>query len=115
MKRMQSHLVGVDQGEVVLFSDFADDGEMWSGDGPRVRRHEVSFSEPYHVPPSVTVSMSMFDMSSSTNQRADIQAENITTSGFEIVFRTWEDTKIARVRAAWQSIGELPNDDTWDI
>lgn len=115
MKRLNSHLVGVDQGDLVLFSDFEDDGEMWSGTGPRLRRHPVAFSEAFFAVPAVTISMTMFDMSSDTNQRADIQAENITTTGFDIVFRTWEDTKIARVRAGWMAIGELSSDDTWDI
>ncbi len=115
MKRLNSHVIGIDQGDVVLFSDFEDDGKMWSDTGPRLRRQPVVFSEPFVSPPSVMVTMSMFDLSSNTNPRADIQAENITPEGFDIVFRTWEDTKIARVRAAWQAIGELPSEDTWDI
>lgn len=115
MKRLNSHVIGIDQGDVVLFSDFEDEGEMWSGTGPRMRMHSVTFSEPFTAPPAVMVSMTMFDMSSSTNSRADVQAENTTAFGFDIVFRTWEDTKIARVRVGWQAIGALVNEDTWDI
>ena len=33
------------------------------------------------------------------------KAEGISPEGFEIVFRTWGDTKVARVRVAWQAIG----------
>lgn len=115
MKRLNSHSIGVDQGDVVLFSDFEDDGHMWTGHGPRLNRRAVRFAEGYSSPPSVMVSMSMFDVSNNANNRVDIQAENITTAGFDIVFRTWEDTKVARIRAAWLAIGELPNEDTWDI
>ena len=46
---------------------------------------------------------------------ADLQAENITNTGFDLVFRTWEETQVARVRASWQAVGELSNEDTWDI
>lgn len=105
--------VGVDAGDMVLFSDFEDDGPMWSQQGPRIARQTVSFSENYARPPSVTVTMSMLDMSNEGYTRADIQAENVSETGFEIVFRTWGDSKVARVRAAWQSIGELPSDEQW--
>ena len=41
MKRISNHLVGVDQGSQVLFSDFEHDGKMWKGDGPRLHRKKV--------------------------------------------------------------------------
>jgi hypothetical protein len=115
MKRLTSHAIGVDQGNIVLFSDFEDNGEMWSGNGPRLNRTAVSFSEKFTDPPAVMVALSMFDVANSANARMDLQAENITVSGFDLVFRTWEETQVARVRATWQAIGELPNEDTWDI
>jgi hypothetical protein len=31
------------------------------------------------------------------------------------VFRTWGDTRIARVRIAWMAIGELSEGDDWDV
>ena len=49
------------------------------------------------------------------NQRADISTENISTTGFDIVFKTWGDTKIARVRAAWFAIGEFAGDEEWEL
>ena len=115
MKRLNSHSVGVASGNEVLFSDFEDDGAMWSGSGPRMNRTAVKFSEEFASPPSVIASLSMFDVSNGANMRADLQAENITELGFDLVFRTWEDTQIARIRVAWQAVGELPNEDTWDI
>ena len=115
MRRLNSGTVGIDHGDVVLFSDFEDDGQMWRGDGPRQSRAAVAFAQPYLHPPHVQVSISMWDISNKTTIRADVQAENITVNGFEIVFRTWADTQVARVRVAWTSFGELHNDDGWDL
>lgn len=115
MKRLRNHLIGVDHGDVVLFSDFEHDGVMWTGDGARQTRAHVEFSESFRAAPIVHVSLSMWDMASDTNARADVQSEDVTTEGFAIVFRTWGDTKIARVRVAWQAIGELRQADEWDL
>lgn len=115
MIRLNSGLVGIDHGDVVLFSDFEDDGQMWRGEGPRQSRAPVKFAKPYSKPPHVQVAISMWDISNSSNIRADVKAENITENGFEIVFRTWADTQVARVRVAWTSFGELPNDDGWEL
>ena len=115
MRRLNSGTVGIDHGDVVLFSDFEDGGQMWRGDGPRMSRAPVTFAKPYMTPPVVQVSISMWDISNNTNIRADVQAENITIDGFDIVFRTWSDTQVARVRVAWTSFGELPNDDGWEL
>ncbi len=115
MKRIRNHLVGVDQGSSVLFSDFEHDGEMWAGTGPRAHRQPVAFTEVFRSPPTVQVTMSMWDMDQKANTRADITAENITEVGFDIVFRTWGDTRVARVRADWLAIGELRHTDEWDL
>ena len=115
MRRISSPTLGLDQGDVVLFSDFDSDGEMWTGEGPRVIRQRVTFSEQYDTPPTVMVALSMWDFSHEANVRADVQAEEIGTKGFDIVFRTWGDTKVARVRVAWQSIGGVSSDEAWDV
>lgn len=115
MRKLDSNVIGIDQGDVVLFSDFEHDGQMWTGEGPRHTRMAVAFSESYQTAPSVYVSVSMLDMSNSGNIRADLQAENITVTGFDIVFRTWGDTQVARCRVAWQSIGAVRTEDVWDL
>lgn len=115
MKRIRPQMMGVDQGSKVLFSDFEDDGEMWTGSGPRKMRTKVRFSETFLTPPTVTVSMSMWDIAGESNQRADIMAENVTEVGFDILFRTWGDTRVARVRADWLAIGEVRDDEMWDV
>jgi len=115
MKHLTSHTIGIDQGEDVLFSDYEDGGLMWTGDGPRERRKSLLFSEPFKTPPVVHVSLSMWDMDSATNARADVAAEKITDIGFDIVFRTWGDTRVARSRIRWMAIGEIPHDDDWKL
>jgi hypothetical protein len=115
MKRLPSNQIGIDQGSVVLFSDFADGGPMWSGDGPRDASQTIRFATAFQTPPSVQVSLSMWDTSSGMNQRMDLRAENITVDGFDLVFRTWADSQVARVRADWMAIGALPDDELWDL
>jgi len=115
MKRLRNHLIGIDQGDTVLFSDFEDGGEMWTGRGQRERRRRISFSEPFRTLPAVHVSISMWDVDNETPLRADISAEVITAQGFDLVFRTWGDTRVARVRVAWLAMGELSQQDEWTL
>lgn len=115
MKRLDSHAIGVDHGDLILFSDFEDDGEMWKGEGPRAARRTVTFSERFADMPVVSLQMSMVDMSNDAYIRADLQPDGITETGFDIVFKTWGDSRIARIRVAWQAIGSLPSDDSWEL
>lgn len=115
MMRISSHLVGVEKGEQTLFSDFEHDGEMWTGKGPRQSRQAVVFSEAFSTAPVVQVSMSMWDIDKHSNMRGDLQAENVTTTGFELVFRTWSDSRVARIRATWMAIGPLEHQDDWEL
>ncbi len=114
MKRF-SGLVGIEQGSRILFSDFVDDGAMWTGTGPREVRQTETFREAFAEPPAVMVGISMWDMDHKANSRVDISAENVTVNGFEIVFRTWADTRIARIRADWMAIGKARDEDEWDV
>lgn len=100
---------------MVLFSDFEYDGVMWTGQGPRQTTAFVEFSESFRAAPVVQAHLSMWDMKSDANARADVQTEDVTHEGFNIVFRTWGDTRIARVRVAWQAIGELRQADEWEL
>jgi hypothetical protein len=115
MKRISAGTVGIAQGSRVLFSDFADDGVMWTGNGPRESRHIVNFKDMFTEAPMVSVSMSMWDMDQKTNSRADITAENVTAKGFHLVFRTWGDSRVARIRADWMAIGPVKSDDDWEV
>ncbi len=115
MKKFPAQSIGIDQGDDVLFSDYQDGGEMWTGSGPRERRHSLTFKEPFKSPPVVQCSLSMWDMDSSKNARADVAAENVTAAGFDVVFRTWGDTKVARARVLWMAIGEVEHVEDWSL
>jgi len=108
-------LVGIDQGEVVLFSDYLDGGEMWTGEGQRIVRRRVLFDDAYASPPLVNVHLSMWDVDSNSNMRADVTADDIGTDGFDIVFATWGDSRWARVRVGWTAIGEAKDEDDWAL
>ncbi|RNF34217.1 H-type lectin domain-containing protein [Paracoccus methylarcula] len=115
MQKFGHTAVGATRGSVQLFSAFEDNGIMWSGNGPRQEARKVKFSEPFLSSPLVHVSISMWDIESGANQRADISAENITPEGFEIHFRTWGDTRVARIRADWMAIGSVRHEDDFDL
>jgi H-type lectin domain len=113
--RRFSGVIGVQQGTRILFSDFASDGAMWAGSGPREVRHSLTFAEPFLAPPALTIGMSMWDVDHRVNSRMDLVTETVTETGFDLVFRTWGDSRIARVRADWMAIGQLRDDDTWQV
>ncbi|MCK0168000.1 H-type lectin domain-containing protein [Jannaschia sp. S6380] len=115
MRRFRNHLIGVLQGSRSMFSDFEDGGDMWTGIGPREARVRVVFAEPFKTPPAITTTLGMFDMDAATNQRADLGHANVTEAGFDLIFRTWGDTRVARVRADWTAIGEVRAEDEWDL
>lgn len=115
MQRLTNHMIGIDQGDVPLFADFEDGGEMWTGTGPRERRKSVTFSEAFRDTPVVQTTVSLWDVDAASAVRAEVVPENVTNTGFEIVFRTWADTRVARIRIAWMAIGELPNPDDWTL
>lgn len=115
MRRFASQSLGVAQGDVMVFSEFEDGGAMWTGHGSRERRRTITFSEPYKSRPVVQVGLSMLDADSSVNLRYECTAERITPEGFDLVFKTWSDSRIARVRLTWIAFGALGFADDWDV
>ena len=115
MKKLKSHTVGIDSGDVILFSDYEDGGEMWTGRGQRERRRHISFGSAFRAAPTVHMSLSLWDVDAATVMRADLSAEAVTKTGFDMVFRTWGDTRVARVRISWMAIGAVVEDDDWEL
>ncbi len=114
MIRFGDATVGIARGAKLMFSAFEDGGDMWTGQGAREARTRVVFLEPFLSPPVVQVGIGMWDMGGDTNQRADIQADRITAEGFDLVFSTWGDTRVARIRAEWLAIGPARHLDDFD-
>ena len=115
MRKLDRGAVGIAEGETLLFSDFADDGEMWAGEGERSVRGAVRFDEPFLGPPTVKAWLTMWDTSNAANARLDVRADAVTAEGFTLEFRTWGDSRIARVRVGWLAIGPVRDDDHWDL
>ncbi len=88
---------------------------MWTGSGDRERRKSLLFDRPFLKPPSVFVALSVWDIDNQTNARADISADAITEEGFDVVFKTWGDTRIARARVRWMAIGPVQGEDDWAL
>ncbi len=109
------HAVGVQQGELLMFSDFEDGGAMWTDEGPREVRRTVVFAQPFLTMPVIHAAIGMWDMARGSNQRADLQVDNITRGGFDLVFRSWGDTRVARIRANWLAIGQALHTEDWDF
>jgi len=115
MKRISTASLGIEQGSRLLFSDWADGGAMWIGHGHRESRAPVAFGQAFRQPPAVIVGISLMDLDHNTNTRTEILAEHVTATGFDIVFRTWGDTRVARVRVDWTAVGAVLGEDEWEV
>lgn len=113
MRLLRHQAIGIDQGDEVLFADYADGGEMWTGKGTRERRKTILFATAFKDVPAVHVGLSLWDMDNAANPRADISTDHVTRDRFDIVFRTWSDTRVARVRVRWMAIGAAFHEDDW--
>jgi len=115
MKRISANSVGIQQGNLLLFSHYIDGGPMWEGSGERELRSLVTFAETFMDAPHVYLSISMWDTDHRTNLRADVVTADVTASNFAVVFRTWGDTRIARVRVDWLAIGRASDPEDWQL
>lgn len=114
MKKISGHLLGIDQGDVQIFSDFETGGPMWVSEGERQRRVKVKFEEPFREPPVVQVGFSLLDISTGPSVRADLSAQNVTRNGFDLIFKTWADSRVARIHASWIAFGKIGDPDSWE-
>lgn len=115
MKHFNASSLGIQQGSRMLFSDFVNDGPMWAGQGDRQSRSTIAFPEPFAGVPVVHAAIGLWDMDHKHNIRADLVVTGITAAGFDVVFSTWGDTRIARVRVDWMAIGAVETEDNWQL
>jgi hypothetical protein len=83
----------------------------WSlknGTGTRTFRVWVPFPAPFQTPPAVSVSLYGQDVEGVKNNRLVLAAENVSTTGFTLVYTTWYDTVVNSVWASWIAIGPRP-------
>ena len=95
----------IETNTVEVFSDWSN-GEMWTGSGDRRKSSHVSFPNAFDAKPTVTVAIALLDAGNQDNTRVHTWPDNVTTTGFDIVVRTWEHTKLATVAVSWLAIGQ---------
>lgn len=89
-----------------LFNHVDEKGPMWYKDGDREVRCQIDFAHSFHKPPHIILGITGMDSSMAQNLRFSLLAETVTVTGFEIVMKTWDDTKIARASVNWSAIGQ---------
>lgn len=92
-------------GEGEVFNHVDSNDYMWADEGDRMVRQSILFDRAFSNLPMVSVGVTGIDASRAQNQRFHLRAENITNFGFDLVFVTWGDTKIARACASWTATG----------
>jgi hypothetical protein len=90
-----------------LFNHYDTDGEMWTQSGDRSIRVSFEFKQSFNDVPSVIVGVIGIDQDSTRNLRYGVSVENISKASFEVVFVTWNDTRIARASISWQALGAV--------
>lgn len=75
-----------------------------SGTGERDKFITVKFQHAYDNPPKVVLGTVLLDMAEDKNIRYGAFVQNIDTSGFEIKFHTWSDSKLYELFVDWVSI-----------
>ncbi|CAH0055077.1 unnamed protein product [Clonostachys solani] len=67
----------------------------------RSSRREIVFDREYSKKPTVLVWMSIIDSSKDTTHRFEVLAEDVTTRGFTMRFRTWLGSQFFGYAASW--------------
>ena len=78
---------------------------MYSSTGDRSFKKHISFDEKYEKKPHVMVSIRGIDLCKDFNSRLYANAENIDTSGFDLIIGTWADSLVFKVYISWISFG----------
>lgn len=74
--------------------------------GVRTVTRYVKFSVPFPNEPSVIMGITKLDAGATTNLRVNVEAADVTTTGFNARFTTWDDSVTFGVSASWIAVGE---------
>ena len=80
---------------------------MNTGSGERTLEERIYFEEKYENIPHVMASISGLDEGNedAPTIRIELKVEEIDTSGFNIIIRTWENSKLFNIKVTWTSFG----------
>ena len=82
------------------------DWDLHKGHGPRTFKATISFPSAFRVPPTVVVSLTMFDIASGQNARLMTYVHEAEHDKFTIAYRTWNNTWVNEARASWIAYGD---------
>jgi hypothetical protein len=92
----------IDSGE----ESYDQDPLLTSGnDKKRTKRLKVKYHKEFKKVLEVIPSIQRIDTDALFNSRFDVKAENVTTSGFDLVIGTWYTTRLLEIRVKWFAIG----------
>jgi len=94
-----------------------DSGNIWKGytndtdwnlnkdSGSRTYIVKIDFKKTFKQIPTVEVSLKMIDVWNGAGSRVSISSQNVTDTGFDLVFHTWSDTIVYAIGATWIAYG----------
>jgi hypothetical protein len=72
----------------------------------RTFAHRVQFDTPFSNTPLVHVGLLGFDIDNRDSARINVHTEAITSSTFDIVIKTWRNTRVYNVQISWIALGQ---------
>lgn len=91
----------------IAIGSYQDADGIWqlhNGSGGRSAVYDIKFTDQYQSPPAVFITMSGHDSDAVPNARIVVWAKNVTTTGFQAEFYTWENSIINTVWAPWLAV-----------
>ena len=100
----QSPQIAIESGNV-MDSALSPSWNLSSGTELRSHKVQISFQQKFSQKPQVVLGLNHIDVTNDAGNRLQAVAEDITTSGFVLVFYTWADTKVWGAGASWFAYG----------
>jgi hypothetical protein len=100
---INNNLTKIDTGEEFHGTDELG-WNLFSGSGIRWSTYHITFKKQFSTPPTVSLATKMINTNDPTN--FNIVATNITTTGFDLSFGTWNIWKMAALGASWIAVGK---------
>lgn len=75
-----------------------------NGQGKRSDIIAINFPNALNFMPMIHVSLVGLDSANSANLRINLDVQNVTSNGFEVVAKTWADTLIYAIHFNWLAI-----------
>ena len=66
----------------------------------------ILFDAPFSNTPIVHIGLSGFDIDQRDSARISVQATAITSTGFDMRIKSWQNTRVYKVEASWIAMGQ---------